>query len=375
MFNANPVLTYNPAFVPNQTVSTWLRPNSVLHAAVLQGERAVRFLIRIGAANAVDGDTLRHRFSGARSSCVSVRGPQFAAAVPAILLLIEGFVKTRTLANILVCSGALLFPYAASAQQSSDLAPASEQASTEVARNQQSNAPSGAQQVEDATQRTLERFRIGAQGGVGIDPVLIMIGAHSTFAPIFSERVEFRPGIEFGFGEVTTLFGINLDVLYVHSKTVRESRWTPYVGGRELRPLQPRLRNKCRGRRRWQPVRLQRIRLRGRLQRPRGPPEPERRLRRSQRHRLQPDGHQVPRGLQVLAGLRPSEASARNHRHVIPRGTASIEIAHGEGFRAEGMALDPARVVRENPEAIHLAEVDEDFSLAVAVEVAQNQIV
>ena len=30
VFNTNPVLTYNQAFTPNQTVSTWLRPNSVL---------------------------------------------------------------------------------------------------------------------------------------------------------------------------------------------------------------------------------------------------------------------------------------------------------------------------------------------------------
>ena len=30
VFNTNPVLTYNQAFVPNQTVNTWLRPNSVL---------------------------------------------------------------------------------------------------------------------------------------------------------------------------------------------------------------------------------------------------------------------------------------------------------------------------------------------------------
>jgi hypothetical protein len=30
VFNANPVLTYNQAFVPNQAVNTWLRPNSVL---------------------------------------------------------------------------------------------------------------------------------------------------------------------------------------------------------------------------------------------------------------------------------------------------------------------------------------------------------
>ncbi|HEX5109146.1 MAG TPA: TonB-dependent receptor [Vicinamibacterales bacterium] len=30
VFNTNPVLTYNAAFVPNQAVNTWLRPNSVL---------------------------------------------------------------------------------------------------------------------------------------------------------------------------------------------------------------------------------------------------------------------------------------------------------------------------------------------------------
>jgi hypothetical protein len=30
VFNVNPVLTYNNAFVPNQAVNTWLRPNSVL---------------------------------------------------------------------------------------------------------------------------------------------------------------------------------------------------------------------------------------------------------------------------------------------------------------------------------------------------------
>jgi hypothetical protein len=143
----------------------------------------------------------------------------------------RGIVKKRTLANILVCSGALLFPGAALAQQSSDLAPGSERASTEVARNQQSNVPAGAKQVEGAVQRAVKRFRIGAQGGGGIDPVLIMFGAHGAFAPIISEKVEFRPGFEFGFGEVTTLFGINLDVLYVHPKTVRGSRWAPYFGG------------------------------------------------------------------------------------------------------------------------------------------------
>ena len=139
--------------------------------------------------------------------------------------------KKRTLAYVLVCAGALLFPCAALAQQSSDLTLGSERASTEVARDQQSNVPPGATQAEGAIQNAVKRFRIGVQGGIGIDPVLVMFGAHSTFAPIFSENVEFRPGFELGLGEVTTLFGINLDVLYVRSTKKVRGRWTPYFGG------------------------------------------------------------------------------------------------------------------------------------------------
>jgi hypothetical protein len=91
-------------------------------------------------------------------------------------------------------------------------------------------AQAGAQasQPQDAVEDFVERFGIGVQGGVGLDPELIVFGAHGTFAPIFHPQVEFRPGVDFGVGEVTTSFGINLDVLYRLPGST--GRWRPYFG-------------------------------------------------------------------------------------------------------------------------------------------------
>ncbi len=99
-----------------------------------------------------------------------------------------------------------------------------------VAAYAQGNVPAGAQRAEGDVERTVKRFGIGAEGGVGLNPELIDIGVHGTFGPIFTRAVQFRPEFEVGLGELTTLFGINLDVTYTFAGTARESRWTPYVG-------------------------------------------------------------------------------------------------------------------------------------------------
>jgi hypothetical protein len=99
-----------------------------------------------------------------------------------------------------------------------------------AASAQQSNVPAEAQQAEEAVERAVSRFRIGVTGGVGFDPELIMFGAHGGFGPIFNRNVSVRPGIEFGVGELTTLFGINLDVVYTLPGAIRTTRWTPYFG-------------------------------------------------------------------------------------------------------------------------------------------------
>lgn len=120
----------------------------------------------------------------------------------------------------------LFFPYRASAQQTS----VASQGLAVSASTQQPNVPSRAQEAEDSVERTVKRFRVGVEGGVGLDPELIDFGAHATFGPIFKRNVEFRPGIEFGIGEVTTMFAINLDVVYTLPGATRQTRWTPYIG-------------------------------------------------------------------------------------------------------------------------------------------------
>lgn len=123
----------------------------------------------------------------------------------------------------LVVLVAWLAPGSAFAQQQAPHQSAPVRGTFITAANRQANA-----QTPDAVEDFVERFRIGVEGGVGFDPELIIFGAHGAFAPIFHPRVEFRPGIEFGIGEVTTTLGINLDVLY----RVRGSqgRWRPYFG-------------------------------------------------------------------------------------------------------------------------------------------------
>lgn len=120
--------------------------------------------------------------------------------------------------------GLLLCPLVAAAQQNvpEPAAPATSFSSA------QQNVPPAAQRAEATTEDVVKRFGIGVEGGVGLDPELIMFGAHGTFGPIFTRRIAFRPGIEFGVGEVTTLFGINLDVLYTLPGAT--GSWTPYVG-------------------------------------------------------------------------------------------------------------------------------------------------
>ena len=99
-----------------------------------------------------------------------------------------------------------------------------------LAQQPPSNVPAEVRQAEDAVERAAKRFRIGIEGGVGVDPELIMFGVHGAFAPIFTPRLEFRPGVEAGIGELTTTFGINLDFLYRLPGTAGGRGWSAYVG-------------------------------------------------------------------------------------------------------------------------------------------------
>ena len=90
--------------------------------------------------------------------------------------------------------------------------------------------PQQVQQLATQIERQARRYRAGIQGGVALDPELISLDAFATFGPFFSRNLNFRPNVEFAFGELTTLFGIHLDALYTLPGVTRSIRWAPYVG-------------------------------------------------------------------------------------------------------------------------------------------------
>jgi hypothetical protein len=90
--------------------------------------------------------------------------------------------------------------------------------------------PDSVNKVEREVDQTIHKYGIGLEGGVGLDPEIILVGVNAKLGPIFSKDLSFRPGADFGFGEVTKMFQINLDVDYRLPITARNSPWTAYAG-------------------------------------------------------------------------------------------------------------------------------------------------
>jgi hypothetical protein len=91
--------------------------------------------------------------------------------------------------------------------------------------------PPEIRRLERDIERAARRYRIGVRAGVGLDPELVLLGAHATLGPIFTRRLLFRPNAEFAYGELTTLFAVNLEAIYRLTPTVPRNRWSAYAGG------------------------------------------------------------------------------------------------------------------------------------------------
>ena len=125
---------------------------------------------------------------------------------------------------VIVATSLLCLPGAVHAQQSAG------PVTSERVTSAQQNVPPAAQDAQRDVERTVRRFGGGVTGGVGIDPEIIHVGAHATFGPIFRQGLQLRPGVEIGVGELTTLFSVNIDVLYTFDNESRATAWLPYVG-------------------------------------------------------------------------------------------------------------------------------------------------
>jgi hypothetical protein len=91
--------------------------------------------------------------------------------------------------------------------------------------------PPEVRRTERAIEREARRLQVGVRAGVALNPELIMIGVHAQVGPFFNRNIFFRPNVEFAYGEVTALFGLNPEVIYRLPLTSRAGRWSAYVGG------------------------------------------------------------------------------------------------------------------------------------------------
>ena len=85
--------------------------------------------------------------------------------------------------------------------------------------------------LESSVQRAARKFHLGVRGGIALDPELILIGVHAQFGPFFNQNLFFRPNVEFDWGEVTKMFGINAEMVYRLPLTSRFATWAVYFGG------------------------------------------------------------------------------------------------------------------------------------------------
>ena len=90
--------------------------------------------------------------------------------------------------------------------------------------------PKEVRALENDLKRQVSRFGVGFRFGTSLDPELFLLGVQARMGPIFTRDLWFRPNIELGFGEVTTIVGINLEVVYRLPVTARGSKWSTYFG-------------------------------------------------------------------------------------------------------------------------------------------------
>jgi len=91
--------------------------------------------------------------------------------------------------------------------------------------------PQSVRDAERSIQRQASRYRLGVRGGATLDPELVTFGVLTQLGPFFSENFWARPNVDFGFGEVTKMIGLNFEGAYRLPVTSRRSRWNVFLGG------------------------------------------------------------------------------------------------------------------------------------------------
>lgn len=102
--------------------------------------------------------------------------------------------------------------------------------SADRASSEPEAVPAEVRRTETAIEREARRFQAGVRAGVALDPELVLLGVQAQVGPFFSRNVYLRPNVEFAYGEVTALFGLNMEVIYRLPISSRGGRWSSYLG-------------------------------------------------------------------------------------------------------------------------------------------------
>ena len=89
--------------------------------------------------------------------------------------------------------------------------------------------PASVSKVTGQIESEARRWHAGGHIGVGFSPEIFLFGVQSQIGPFFSPHLLFRPNAEFGFGELTDMFSLNLEAQYRVNTTFAHG-WTPYLG-------------------------------------------------------------------------------------------------------------------------------------------------
>ena len=103
-------------------------------------------------------------------------------------------------------------------------------ATTQAETTAQVVVPPEVRRLERDIERQARRYQLGVHTGVALDPELILFGVQAQVGPFFGDNIYFRPNVEFAFGEVSALFGLNPEFVYRLPLSSRQARWSTYFG-------------------------------------------------------------------------------------------------------------------------------------------------
>lgn len=98
------------------------------------------------------------------------------------------------------------------------------------AATQEAALPPAMEKASKDIESEVRRWHVGGKIGFGFSPELFMFGPQAQFGPFFSDRLLFRPNVEFGFGELTAMYAVNAEAAYRFNSTFHGQKWTPYFG-------------------------------------------------------------------------------------------------------------------------------------------------